>query len=298
MENHKKHMIPALIILSLIIWPQACFAGTGHVSIVTSIFPLYEFSRATAGRSADISILVPPGAEPHTWEPKPSDITRIREADLFVFMGHEMEPWVSNILKSLRGSGPRILEASRGLTSPSESSLMDPHLWLDLSISAVMVGRIEDALISLDPASGAVYRKNAAGYREELRKMDDLFRAGLSRCNKSIFVFGGHSAFGYLAGRYGLEQIPVYGISPDAEPSPRHIVRIIKIVRKNHLKVIYFENLVNPRLAQVIAGETGAKTLPLYPAGNITALQWKEGVTFLDLMKLNLTNLRQGLECE
>ncbi|NOY87238.1 MAG: zinc ABC transporter solute-binding protein [Deltaproteobacteria bacterium] len=291
-------MIPALIILSFIIWPQTCFAGTGRLSVVTSVFPLYEFSRATAGQSADVYLLVPPGAEPHTWEPKPSDINRIREANLFVFMGHEMEPWVSGILRSLRGSGPRILEASRGLTSPSENSSMGPHLWLDLSLSGKMVGRIEGALVGLDPASGAVYRKNAAIYREELRKLDDLFRAGLSRCNKSIFVFGGHSAFGYLARRYGLEQIPVYGISPNAEPSPRHVVRIIKTVRKNHLKVIYFEDLVNPRLAQVIARETGAETMPLYPAGNVTALQWKEGVTFLDLMKLNLANLRQGLECE
>ena len=298
MERHGKQMVSALIILSLFILVRMCFAGPKSVSVVTSIFPLYEFSRATAGPSADVYLLVPPGAEPHLWEPKPSDIKRIREADLFVFMGHAMEPWVSDILRSLGGGGPMVLEASRGIDSPAENSAMDPHLWLDFSMSARMVGRIESALVTLDPASGAVYRKNAAGYREELRKMDGLFRTGLSGCSKKTFVFGGHSAFGYLARRYGLKQIPVYGISPDAEPSPRHIVQIIKIVRKNHLKVMYFEDLVNPRLAQVIARETGARTMALYPAGNVTARQWKEGVTFLDLMKLNLANLKQGLECE
>ena len=265
---------------------------------VTSIFPLYEFSRAVAGQPADVHLLVPPGAEPHIWEPKPSDIKRIREADLFVFMGHDMEPWVSDILGSLGAGGPRILEASRGLAPTSENSPMDPHLWLDMSLAARLVGRIENALVSLDPASGAVYRKNADRYRKELGKMDDLFRIGFSRCNTRKFVFGGHAAFGYLARRYGLEQIPVYGISPDAQPSPRRIVRIVKIVRKNHLKVIYFEDLVNPRLAQIIARETGAETMALYPAGNVTTRRWKEGVTFLDLMKLNLANLRQGLECE
>ena len=286
MAKRRKYIIPAIIVAAFLpIWSHACLAGPGHVSVVTSVFPLYEFSRAVAGQSGDIHLLVPPGAEPHTWEPKPSDIALIRNADLFIFMGHEMEPWVSDILGSMGKNGPRVLEAAMGLTSTLEGSARDPHLWLDFSLSAEMVRHIEGALVSLDPASGAFYRKNATGYEEELKSMDGLFRTGLSGCKTRKFVFGGHSAFAYLAGRYGLEQIPLLG-------------RIVKIVRENHLKVIYFEKLVNPRLAQVIADETGAGTMALYPAGNLTASQWKEGVTFLDLMKENLANLRQGLECE
>ena len=135
-------------------------------------------------------------------------------------------------------------------------------------------------------------------YRKKLKALDQKYQQGLKNCRHGKIFLAGHSAFGYLAERYHLEQIPLYGASPDAEPSPKKLAEVVDKARKNNIKVIYFESLSSDRLARVLAQEIGALVLALNPGPNLTKEQIKSGVTFLSLMEKNLINLREGLICE
>ena len=269
------------------------------LTVVASIFPLYDFVTQVGGDRIDATILIPSGSEPHSWDPKPSDIVRLSRADIFLYIGDDMEPWARRILGSFTADGPAVMKADMlASSSVPEGGVRDPHLWLDLSNSIRIVEEIAVSLSKLDPSNETYFRTQADGYITKLKDLDDRFTRVLSTCGKRTFVTGGHGAFGYLAARYNLTQVPVYGLSPDSEPSPRYVAGIIRRIRQDGIKVVYFEELISPRLAEIIARETGAETLLLHPGGNLTASQWTEGMTFLSLMEDNLKNLGRGLECD
>lgn len=277
------------------------------IKIMTTVFPLLEFARAVAGDRGEVSLLLPPGAEVHTWQPRVSDIEKFAASDLLVFIGADLEPWLADILRSVSRPGLRTLEVTRGLALLSENDKnlsrpetheMDPHIWLDLGLDQVIVDRIQQRLSEIEPENAADFERAAASYKEKLQRLDAGYRDGLSRCRQKTFIFGGHSAFAYLARRYHLEQIPVYGLSPDAAPTPRQLVAVIGLARKHNIKTIFFETSVSDKLARLIAREVGADTSLLYPGHNLTKEQWRSGMTFLYLMEKNLESLRHGLVCE
>ncbi len=288
-----------LCLLLVVGIPHTGTAEQQKISIVTSLFPLYEFVRSVGGEAVNAKLLLPPGTEPHTWEPRPSDIIRISRSDIFIYMGPEMEPWVSDVLGSVDNENLLVIEVLEDLENiRSGKEHSDPHLWLDLSYAVYVVDLITETLKAADAQNSDLFSRNSNRYKDLLMDLDRQFFSQLSTCKKKIFIYGGHSAFGHLARRYGLIQISVYGISPDSEPSPRQVAEIVRTIRKNGIQIVYFEDLVNPRLAQVIADETGATTAMLNPGGNLTTTLWKKGVTFISLMEDNLMNLRKGLECE
>lgn len=300
LQKHSKTILAALLIPTIILlFPFT--APSDRLTVVTSTFPLYEFTRVVAGDEADVWLLLPAGAEPHTWEPRPSDIARISEADLFIYLSGDMEPWAESVIRSTGKDGPRavqVLEGLAGVPGAEAGRQGDPHLWLDLSYASLMVDYIAGNMSEALPGRAPVFRENAGRYAGEIGALHDRFTGELTGCPKRHFIVGGHAAFGSLARRYGLEQVSLYGISPDSEPSPRRMAAVIDTMRKLDLKVVYFEELVSPRLARVIADETGAETVVLHPAGNLTARQWTAGTTFLSLMEENLENLKKGLQCD
>ena len=158
--------------------------------------------------------------------------------------------------------------------------------------------RIAQALSSIDPENGDHYRGNAVSYNERLQALDRKYREALATCRHHTLVMGGHSAFSYLARRYGLEEIPLYGVSADAQPTPRRLAEVVEIARDLKVRYIFFETLVSPKLARVVAEEIGAGTLVLNPGANMTKEQFDRGLTFLSILEENLENLRKGLECE
>ena len=283
------------------------------VKAVTTLFPLQEFARMVGGERAQVDLLLPPGAEPHEWEPKPGDLARIYKADVFIFIGRAMEPWAYDLLKATQKANLKIVEALKGLQlleagdSPREISRerksyaeekVDPHVWLDFSQDLKIIEAIAAAFAEKDPAHASQYRANAASYQSRLSTLDQKYQSALARCRHRQMFLGGHSAFAYLAKRYGLRQIPLYGVSPNAEPSPKKLAEVITSARNHGVKYIFFEELVNPKLAQVLAREAGIQTLVLSDGANLTREQVKQRVTFLDLMERNLEHLRKGLECE
>lgn len=281
----------AFLLLAGTFLPHPSLAAE-KLTVVASIFPLYEFAREVGGERVEVSLLIPPGSETHSWEPRASDVTRIRQASLFLYLGEFLEPWAPRVLDAAGVKAS--LGAGQGLARAGE----DPHLWLDLSLDLGMVDAIASRFARLDPPGAEGYRARAADFKQRLARLDEDFRRGLADCPRREFVFAGHSAFGRLAARYGLAQIAVSGPSPESEPAPRTVASVVRTLREKGLGTVFYEELVNPDLARVIAAEAGAATLPLSPGHELTLEQWKGKATFLSLMEGNLANLRKGLGCE
>lgn len=285
-----------------------------RLTVVTTLFPLYDFARAIAGDKADVSLLLPPGIEPHSFEPKPADVMTVNKADIFVFTNEYMEPWAKSFIDGLPAANVTIVDTSKGVTllkaAPEEEGEegehgyhhhhhggMDPHIWMDFANARIMVDNILAAMVAKDPANREYYTARAAHYKAELTKLDDDYRTGLAGCGKRVFLHGGHYAFGYLAKRYGLQYQAASAVNADAEPTPSKLAELVKLMRANGLKYVYSEELLSPRSAETIAKETGATVLMLHGAHNISKDDLAKGVTFIALMKKNLENLRIGLEC-
>jgi zinc transport system substrate-binding protein len=291
----------------------------GKLLVITTLFPLYDFARAIGGDKAEVTLLLPPGMEAHSFEPKPGDIVRVGKADLFIYTNRYMEPWAEDIISGIGSGRTLVIDASRGtrMLKAGKSDRhqhdgehhgqgtdrdgsgegMDPHLWLDFDNARVMVDTILAGFTARDPKNSAFYSANASAYKAKLTDLDERYRTGLATCDKRIFLHGGHFAFGYLANRYGLRYESAYAISADAEPSPAKIAQLVSRIRAKGLHYIYTEELVEPRIAETIARETGVTVLKLNGAHNISRDDLAAGVTFLSLMDLNLKNLRIGLQC-
>jgi zinc transport system substrate-binding protein len=280
------------------------------IRIVTSVFPLKEFADAVVRDRGEVSLLLKPGAEIHTWKPKPSDMIKLSKADLFIYIGADLEPWISDILKSIKIQSMNIMEASRGLelylegnehrtdrNSDHRHGSMDPHIWLEFQYDQIIIAKIADILSEMDPKNKLHYQKNALSYQEKLKKLDIQYMAGLKDCDQKIIVLGGHNAFGYMARRYHLKLISLYGISPNARPGPKQMAEIVDMAKENNIKTIFYETFVNDQLAQVLAKEIGAVTMVLNTGANLTVDQFRAGTSFLQLMEINLENLKHGLSC-
>jgi zinc transport system substrate-binding protein len=283
------------------------------LTVVTTLFPLYDFARAIGGDRADVTLLLPPGLEPHSFEPKPADVVKVNKADIFVFTNEYMEPWAKSFINGLPAKNITIVDTSRGVmflkADPDEENEgghgvvnhpqrgMDPHIWLDFGNAQIMVDNILSAMMAKDPANRDYYAARAAAYKEELKALDNEYRSGLKVCGKRLFLHGGHYSFGYLAKRYGLQYQSASAVNADAEPTPAKLAELIKLMRASGLKYVYSEELLSTRTADTIAKETGATVLLLHGAHNISKDDLSRGVTFIVLMKENLENLRTGLEC-
>jgi len=293
------------VLVALFIGPGIA-AGPGierksKIRIVASVFPLQEFARAVAGENGEVSLLLPPGAGVHTWQPRASDIVRLSAADLFIYIGAGLEPWIGDVLKSLSPSGLRVLVVMDALhlnQPEKKESGDDPHIWLDLGIDREIVNLLALTLGQIDPPRAAAFAGNAGRYAEELEKMEVNFSTVLSRCRQKTILLGGHAAFGYLAARHGLEQRSLSGLSPDAEPTPGRLIESIKWAQENGVRAVFKEANENDKTARLLAKEIGAELLVLHPGANLSKKEWSSGLTFLDIMARNLDNLKRGLGCE
>jgi zinc transport system substrate-binding protein len=285
---------------------------------VTTLFPLYDFTKNVAGDKASVTLLLPPGVEAHSFEPKAGDMLRVNAADLLIFTGIFMEPWVGGLLKGVNNKGLLVVDASAGITLMEgqedhhdhgkgkkegkedgySHGKIDPHIWLDLGNAQKMVNNIRDALVAKDHVNKDFYTKNAEAFIAKLADLDRRYKEALLTCKKSLFVHGGHFAFNYLAKRYSLNYISAYHGSPDSEPTPKRLITLKKKMQENNIQYIYYEELITPRIADILAKETGAKLLKLHGAHNISKDELERGISFVFIMEENLKNLKVGLECQ
>lgn len=278
---------------------------TSKVKVVASFYPLYEFSKNIAGQKADVTVFVPIGIEPHDWEPSTGDILALKQSDVFVYNGM-METFVEKLVDS--GEYPNVLfvETAQGidLIDANESHAdeehdiqYDPHIWLDPILAKHQVEMIRDALIKVDADNAQYYEDNAGAYSVRLDNLDSKIRAELSDCKKNTFM-PFHNAFSYFANRYGLQVFPLSGIDPESEATAAELKEFIDYVRENDIKVIFSEELVDPKLAEVLANEAGAQVMVFSPVEGLSENDIISGKTYIDKMEENLTNLKIALECQ
>jgi zinc transport system substrate-binding protein len=277
------------------------------IRVITSFYPLYEFVRNVGGERTEVTTFIPIGVEPHDWEPTPSDIQRLRTADVFVYNGANFEPFLNQGIFETDLTGIISIETANGIElikaeeedehneREGHDQVFDPHIWLDPILAKHQVNMIKNALIEADPAGKQYYEDNALTYAAKLDALDARVRSELSDCEKDTFV-SFHHAFGYFAKRYDLNAVALTGVTPEAEASPAELKELVEFARTNNIKVIYSEELIDPRLADVLASEVGAQVMILSPIEGLSD-EVAGGMTYLEKMEQNLQNLKVGLEC-
>ncbi len=285
----------------------------GKVKVTTTIFPLFDMARSIGGDKVETSLLLPPGMEAHSFEPSPSDIMAISQTDVFAYTGPAMEPWAEDILASQSDSSFIVVNASEGLELIGEEEVghdeeeeeeghdhngVDPHIWLDFDKAKHIATAIGQALAQADPENSAYFAINTQAYIDGLDSLDRQYREGLADCQSRTIVYGGHYAFGYLAARYNLEYAAAQGLSPDSEPTPSDLIELVNQIRREDISTVFYEELSSPKIAETISEETGAKLVLLSAAHNLSKEDLEAGVSFFDVMEVNLDNLRLGLDCQ
>lgn len=266
------------------------------VSVVTTFYPLAEFTKAIGKDTINITNLTPAGTEPHDFDPSPKDLIAIKSASLFILNGASFEQWIETLSPDITNSVTTV-DTSVGVPLIRTGKKTDPHIWLSPLLAAQQVQTIATALQEKDPANAEFYKKNTQAYIAQLKDLDADFRKALSTCNVKTIVTS-HSAFGYLAREYGLEVISISGFSPDEEPTPKKLAEISTLVTQKGIKYIFFENLVSPKLAQTVATETGASIVQFNTIEGLTPEQAATDTSYISLQRENLETLRNALECK
>lgn len=286
--------------------------------IVTTLFPFYDITKQLVAENAEVNLLLPPGVEPHSFEPTPQDIVQIQEADVFIYTGDIMEPWVKDIVTTIPES-VKVIDASKGVNLIEStddhshndehgheedkkenklSSNLDPHFWLDFSNTIIATDTISTAISEINIIDNAVLEQNTNTIKNSLTKLDTEYTNTLSKCGSRNILQAGHRTFEYLAKRYNLGYITTEELSPNSDTSAQDIAKLVQEVKKNKAKAIFSEELIEPRIANTISNETGVPVLKLNGAHNISSEQLKSGISFIEIMKQNLENLSIGLDCK
>ena len=252
--------------------------------MVASFYPLAYAAEQVAGEDVRVTDLTPPGAEPHDLELTARDVGRVQEAALVVYVGHGFQPAVEAAVDGRSGPALDVLDNARPLRVRGG---LDPHVWLDPIRYAEVSRAIARALG--DPAA-------ADPFVSRLRTLDVEYRRGLARCARRTLVTS-HAAFGYLASRYGLRQVPLLGLAPETEPTPKALASLVRAVRESGATTVLTERLAPPAVADTVARESGTTTAVLDPLEGLTSSELDAGRTYFDLMRQNLTVLRKALGC-
>lgn len=282
------------------------------IQVITSFYPLYFFAERIGGDKISLQAIIPPGVEPHDYELTPRDAAEIENSDLVVVNGAGFEPWFEKIRGDLDEKKINYAVLSEGITLlegaeheeegaveeevHAGEELYDPHIWLSPVIAQDMVRKITEGLVKSDSMNESYYKENEKKLLSDLSLLDEDFQKGLSSCKKRDFVTS-HAAFAYIARQYNLNQVSISGISPEEEPSAQKLAEVSDFVKKNDIEYIFFETLVNPRLSNTIASETGARTLVLDPLEGLSDDDISAGKNYLTVMRNNLINLRTALQC-
>jgi zinc transport system substrate-binding protein len=280
-------------------------------TVVAAFAPLEEVARAVAGDRANVVGLVPPGGGAHDYEPTAQQLEALSESDLVVYFGADFQPGVQDAVAALDDSvvaldllrgldllpvGPKLPGTEGDVDGEVLATGDDPHVWLDPRNMMAMTRAVTDALSALDPDGQAMYERNRDSYLAQLERLDSDMAGGLTGCASDVIVTS-HRAFEYLAQRFGLTQISIAGISPDAEPSAATLEAVAAAAAANNVSVIFFEENLPPDLAETVADEIGASTAVLDPVETLSTDQLAAGESYLTIQRTNLAALRAGLGC-
>ena len=303
------------------------------LQIVVTSFPQYDFARAVAGDNADIEMLIKPGVETHSYEPTPDDIQKIQNADLFIYNGGENDEWVDGILDSIDMSKTETLKLEDCVTLIEEDETVglegvethshdhnhdhdhedgeehedhdhsttdieyDEHVWTSPLNAIKIVKNINTILNQLDEENVEKFNENAQQYIDEIKDIDSQIRDIVKHAKRKTLVFGDRFPFKYFVEEYGLDYKAAFpGCSDEMEPSAETVSYLVNFIRKENIPVILYVELSSQKVANTLANETGAKTMCLNSAHNLSQQDFESGVTYVSIMKENIKTLKAALQ--
>lgn len=279
----------------------------GKIKVVASFYPFYEFVKEIAGTNIVLKSVIPFGFEPHDWDISPQKVSDLMEADMIIYNGIGFDSWLGDkhygnstlvdISKDLK-----LIKIGRDLSENSQNDERkygyDSHIWLDPILVKNISKTIRDALIKIDPNNTDAYLRNTENFNQQLDILDSLIKTSLTHCELKDFITF-HQAFQYFANRYGLNPHAVHEGSQESEILPQQIIKIISLAKDLNIDTIYSEELKDPRLSQTLASEIpNGKVLQLSPIEGINQQEQKKDIGYIEKMKMNLVNLKQGLKCK
>ena len=313
-----KKILSVLLCLTLLLGLCACGAGPvesgeGEIHIVTTVFPAYDFARQIAGERARVMLLVPPGAESHSFEPTAQDLLRIRDCDLFFYNGGESEAWVEELLEGQDALPPtlRMLDCVEALEEEVKEGMQagheeeeaeeegpeyDEHVWTSPRKALQICQCLCETLCALDPAGESLYRKNLARYGAELTALDEAFRRVTENAARHTVIFADRFPVRYFVEEYGLDYFAAFpGCVDDTEPSAKTVAFLIDRVRQEQVPAVFYIEFSNEKMADVICEDTGCRKLLFHSCHNVSTGQLRDGISYLELMEKNVIALKEAL---
>lgn len=316
----------SLIILIIIVIGAICFFNQENkidkheekIEIITSIYPIYDFTKQIAGDKANVTMLLPTGVEIHDYEPTPQDIIKIKNAGLFLYLGEKLEPWGTTITSGMDNQenikdisiGIQLIENeefeeeymhehSEEHEQHEEHEKYDTHIWLDPTKSIEIVKNIKDELIKLDPENKEYYETNLEEYINKLKILDNNFQEVVKNAQKKEIAFGGPFSYAYFIKKYNIKFVTAYdSCGENGDPSVEKIFKVIQEIKKEKLPVVFFKELSSGNIVKTISEETGAESLEFNSLHTITQKQLNDGETYLSIMNKNLENLKLAMQSE
>lgn len=259
--------------------------GGDTVSVIASFYPLAEAARRVGGDLVRVADLTPPGVEPHDLELTPDQVDDLEDADVVLYLGGGFQPGVEEVA-----------ERREAATVDFHTDGDDPHFWLDPVRMAAAVDLVEEVLARIAPDRKEAFAANARAYAAELAALHTEFAETLATCERRTIVTS-HAAFHYLAERYDLEQRPISGLSPEAEPDPRRLAELTDLIQDEGVTVVFYETLVDPEVARTLAREAKVDTAVLNPLEGLSDDDLEAGRDYAGVMRENLAALRAALGC-
>lgn len=264
----------------------------GKIIISAASFPVYDFAKEVGGDKINVSLLLPPGLESHSFKLTNQELAKMASSSIVFYTSSLAEPWASELAKS-SSLKTRLVATADGLAEGN-----DPHVWLDFTKASLMVDKITETYQALDAVNYNYYQAQAEAYKKKLQDLDELYSSSLQNCQFRDLVQGGHQAFAYLARRYNLNYLPSQGPEPKTELDMVRMTAQIKQLKESGQGYVYYEELIMPSLAEVIRQQTGAKMVLLNAAHNVARYDIEGGLDFIKMMENNLQALKLGLLCQ
>jgi zinc transport system substrate-binding protein len=305
-----------IIIFISIIIASMLLSGCGNkettkISVVSTIYPYYDFANQVGKDLIDVTMLINPGTDMHSYDPTPDDIIKITNADIFIYTGGHSDEWVNEIMDSIDESKTKVIrvmseletlveEEIEGATNEEEESdeiEYDEHVWTSLSNAQIIIHVIKDTLVEIDPANKNAYIDNAIGYADLISGYDSQIRELLATSTNKTLLFGDRFAFRYFTEEYDLPYSAAFpGCSSETEPSASTVTYLINKIKTEDIPAILYLEMSSQKIADTLSEETGVKTLPMHSGQTISKEDFDNKVSYTDLLNRNLETLKEVLK--
>ncbi len=284
-------------------------SDSGKLKIISTVFPPYDLARQIAGDNAEISILLPPGSEIHNYEPSAKDMIAIRNCDIFLYIGGENEQWAEKLINSNDTEYVKAVKLIDYVPTLSEDEdehdhdhdhehehETDEHIWTSPKNAQLMLSAVYDAICKVDPSNKQTYTKNKDAYAKQLSDLDNAYRSAVDNAKNKTIVLADKFPFRYLAHEYGLEFSSAFAAcSDESEPGVSTMIKLTKTIKENNIPAVYYLEFSSTKIADTLCDETGATKLMLHSCHNVSKQDIENNISYVDLMKQNLENLKLTL---